>query len=60
VEENFAGLLAAARECAKYRVVVKRPGSRDRSNAPSPTFEVPGKAARFEVYVNSSFSSTPR
>lgn len=60
VEEDFAGLLGAARECAKYRVVVKRPGNREFTDVPTPTFAVPGKAARFEVYVNSSFSSTPR
>jgi len=61
-EEDFPGLLAAALECATHRVVVKRPGSggREGGAVPPPTFAVPGKAARFDVYVNSSFSSMPR
>jgi 16S rRNA (guanine1516-N2)-methyltransferase len=56
-EEDFAGLLAAALPCAKHRVVVKRPGNKGDPNLPKPAFIVPGKAAHFEVYVNSSFSS---
>lgn len=57
VEEDFPGLLAAARACAKYRVVVKRPGNKPGNDVPAPSFMVPGKSAHFEVYVNSSFSS---
>jgi 16S rRNA (guanine1516-N2)-methyltransferase len=56
-EEDFPALLAAALPCAKHRVVVKRPGSKSDANLPRPAFTVPGKAAHFEVYVNSSFSS---
>lgn len=56
-EEDFAALLAAALPCAKHRVVVKRPGSKTDASLPKPAFTVPGKAAHFEVYVNSSFSS---
>jgi 16S rRNA (guanine1516-N2)-methyltransferase len=56
-EEDFATLLAAARSCAKHRVVVKRPGNKTDASLPQPAFTVPGKAAHFEVYVNSSFSS---
>jgi len=56
-EEDFPALLAAALPCAKHRVVVKRPGNKRDASAPKPAFTVPGKAAHFEVYVNSSFSS---
>jgi 16S rRNA (guanine1516-N2)-methyltransferase len=56
-EEDFPALLEAARACAKYRVVVKRPGNKTAAAGPAPTFSVPGKSAHFEVYVNSSFSS---
>jgi 16S rRNA (guanine1516-N2)-methyltransferase len=56
-EEDFAALLAAALRCAKHRVVVKRPGNKPDASLPKPAFAVPGKAAHFEVYVNSSFSS---
>jgi 16S rRNA (guanine1516-N2)-methyltransferase len=56
-EEDFPDLLAAALPCAKHRVVVKRPGNKTDASLPKPAFTVPGKAAHFEVYVNSSFSS---
>lgn len=56
-EEEFPGLLEAARPCAKFRVAVKRPGNKSGGDLPAPTFTVPGKAAHFEVYVNNSFSS---
>jgi 16S rRNA (guanine1516-N2)-methyltransferase len=59
-EEDFAGLLAAALPCAKHRVVVKRPGNKTDMQLPQPAFTVPGKAAHFAVYVNSSFSSMRR
>jgi 16S rRNA (guanine1516-N2)-methyltransferase len=59
-EEDFAGLFAAALPCAKHRVVVKRPGSKHDPALPQPAFVVEGKAAHFEVYVNSSFSSILR
>jgi 16S rRNA (guanine1516-N2)-methyltransferase len=56
-EPDFPGLLAAARSCARHRVVVKRPGSKPGKDVPEPTLIVAGKSAHFEVYVNSSFSS---
>lgn len=56
-EMDFPGLLAAARNCARHRVVVKRPGNKAGKDVPEPTLVVPGKSAHFEVYVNSSFSS---
>lgn len=56
-EEDFPALLQAALPCAKHRVVVKRPGNKSDASLPKPAFTVPGKAAHFEVYVNSSFSS---
>jgi 16S rRNA (guanine1516-N2)-methyltransferase len=56
-EADFPGLLALARSCARHRVVVKRPGNKAGKDVPEPTLIVPGKAAHFEVYVNSSFSS---
>jgi 16S rRNA (guanine1516-N2)-methyltransferase len=57
IENDFPSLLAAARDCAHYRVVVKRPGNKPGPDVPSPSFIVPGKSAHFEVYVNSSFSN---
>lgn len=60
VEEDFASLFAAALPCAKHRVVVKRPGTKHDPALPQPAFVVEGKAAHFEVYVNSSFSSILR
>ncbi len=59
-EEEFPALLAAALPCARHRVVVKRPGNKPDTALPAPAFTVPGKAAHFEVYVNSSFSSMRR
>lgn len=59
-EEDFAGLFTAALPCATHRVVVKRPGSKHDAALPQPAFTVEGKAAHFEVYVNSSFSSMRR
>lgn len=59
-EEDFPGLLAAALPCARHRVVVKRPGSKTDTSLPKPAFTVPGKAAHYAVYVNSSFSSMRR
>lgn len=56
-EEDFPSLLAAALPCARHRVVVKRPGNKNDASLPKPAFTVPGKAAHFEVHVNSSFSS---
>ncbi|HEY0961218.1 MAG TPA: class I SAM-dependent methyltransferase [Pseudomonadales bacterium] len=59
-EEDFTGLFVAALPCATHRVVVKRPGGKHDATLPQPAFTVPGKAAHFEVYVNSSFSSIRR
>jgi len=56
-EDDFAGLLEAARSSALHRVVVKRPGNKPGKDVPEPSFTVPGKSAHFEVYVNKSFSS---
>lgn len=56
-ENDFPSLLEAARDCAHYRVVVKRPGNKPGLDVPPPSFIVPGKSAHFEVYVNSSFSN---
>ncbi len=48
-------LITAALECAKHRVVVKRPGGKAASGLSStklkPSFIVPGKSAHFEIYV---------
>lgn len=59
-EDDFAGLFASALPCARHRVVVKRPGNKHDPALPQPAFVVEGKAAHFEVYVNSSFSSSRR
>lgn len=45
-------LLDLARRCARKRVVVKRPVRAPLLAGEKPTFTLPGKAVRFDVYVN--------
>lgn len=56
-EEDFPTLLAAAREVARLRVVVKRPAGKPDPAVPVPSFTVAGKTAGFEVYISSNLSS---
>lgn len=58
-EEDFDGLLEAARAAAARRVVVKRPAG---SKAPArykPDFTVAGKTTSFDVYLSRSAASIP-
>jgi 16S rRNA (guanine1516-N2)-methyltransferase len=54
-EEDSSELIALACDCAKHRVVVKRPGKKPDKKASSdglkPSFVVPGKTAHFEVFI---------
>lgn len=57
-EEDLPSLLQAARNVARYRVVLKRPDGKLPAGVPEPTFWLRGKAAAFAVYVNSSLANT--
>ncbi len=50
-DEDFDELFNAARECAKYRVVVKRPGKKTKDSDLKPSFQIEGKSAHFDVFV---------
>jgi 16S rRNA (guanine1516-N2)-methyltransferase len=50
-DEDFDKLFSTARKCAKYRVVVKRPGKKTKDNDPKPNFQIEGKSAHFDVFV---------
>jgi len=43
-------LLAGALECARYRVVVKRPRKAPAIEGPEPTTRIEGKSSRYDVY----------
>ena len=49
-EDDFPGLLEAARNCATRRVVVKRPGNKPLPGGLQPDWQVPGRTAHFEVW----------
>lgn len=50
-DEDFGELLSAARECAKHRVVVKRPGKKTKDSDPKPDFQIEGRSTHFDVFV---------
>jgi len=50
-DEDSDSLIEAAKDCAKHRVVVKKPGSKADKGAMKPNFIVPGKTAHFEIYA---------
>ncbi len=53
-DDDSNSLLEAAKDCAKHRIVIKRPGSKSSKASKEglkPSFVVPGKTAHFEVYV---------
>ena len=56
-DEDLDEVLALARQCARRRVVVKRPPSQADIAGEPPGFTLRSKAAHFAVYVNSSFAS---
>lgn len=51
IDEDFDELLNIARECARYRVVVKRPGRKNSGDTLKPSFQIEGKSAHFDVFV---------
>lgn len=50
-DEDFENLLTVARNCARHRVVVKRPGKASKNEKPKPSFQIEGKSAHFDVFV---------
>ena len=55
-DEDADTLLAPALELASHRVVVKRPRIAPDLAQQKPTYRLEGKANRFDVYVNKSFT----
>jgi 16S rRNA (guanine1516-N2)-methyltransferase len=51
IDEGFDELFNAAKQCAKHRVVVKRPGKKTKDIESKPSFQIEGKSAHFDVYV---------
>lgn len=49
-DDDAAGLLAAALEKARYRVVVKRPRKAPAIEGPDPAARVEGKTSRYDIY----------
>ena len=55
-DEDAAMMLAPALALASHRVVVKRPRIAPDLDAQKPTYRIEGKANRFDIYVNQSFT----
>ena len=51
---DLPGLLQLARECARLRVVVKRPGAKHSFGLPPCSFQVSGKTSHFDVYLSAT------
>jgi 16S rRNA (guanine1516-N2)-methyltransferase len=51
IDEDFDELFNAAKQCAKHRVVVKRPGKKTKDSELKPSFQIEGKSAHFDVFV---------
>lgn len=51
-DEDSDQLLAVARACAKFRVVVKRPGNAPQLAGVQPAFVIGGKSIRYDVYLH--------
>jgi 16S rRNA (guanine1516-N2)-methyltransferase len=49
-DDDSGRLLAGALECARYRVVVKRPRKAPAIAGPDPTTRIEGKSSRYDVY----------
>jgi 16S rRNA (guanine1516-N2)-methyltransferase len=54
-DDDGAALLPVARLHAKHRVVVKRPLHAPFLADATPTYQLKGKAMRYDIYVNSGF-----
>ncbi|PKN78511.1 MAG: hypothetical protein CVU47_12150 [Chloroflexi bacterium HGW-Chloroflexi-9] len=50
-DEEPEALLAAALRCTSRRVVVKRPGDAPPLEGPRPDLVIPGKTARYDIYL---------
>ncbi|AXS84705.1 MULTISPECIES: class I SAM-dependent methyltransferase [Marinobacter] len=50
-DDDSGRLLAGALECARYRVVVKRPRKAPAIAGPDPTTRIEGKSSRYDVYA---------
>lgn len=50
-DEDAGHLLAGALECARYRVVVKRPRKAPAIEGAEPTTRIEGKSSRYDVYA---------
>lgn len=50
-DEDAGDLLAGALECARYRVVVKRPRKAPAIEGAEPTTRIEGKSSRYDVYA---------
>jgi 16S rRNA (guanine1516-N2)-methyltransferase len=53
-DSDADALLDLARARARYRVVVKRPKGAPTLAGETPTYVLPGKASRFDIYVNAA------
>lgn len=49
--EGEAQLLEAALDCARYRVVVKRPRKGHVIEGPAPSYQLSGKTCRYDIYT---------
>lgn len=49
-DDDAAQLLAAALQCARYRVVVKRPRKAPAVEGPEPAARIEGKSSRYDIY----------
>lgn len=56
-DPNAGELLPVALQCARFRVVVKRPISAEPLNKQAPTMSIKGKHHRYDVYVIKAMSS---
>jgi len=54
-DDDAANLLPIARQYAKHRVVVKRPLHAPFLADVAPTYQLKGKAMRYDIYVNAGF-----
>lgn len=54
-DEDAANLLPLARQHAKHRVVVKRPLHAPFLADAAPTYQLKGKAMRYDIFVNAAF-----
>jgi len=54
LDGNYSELLTLAKNCARLRVVVKRPRKAEALAGQAPNYALEGKSVRFDVYTSSS------